>query len=812
MHALARIRSIPLAAFAALAAILLLLPAPGREAPLLSEALAPPAGQVVETFSSLPLTFEANGGQTAPEVLYRANSGGFETFITEDGVTFASAATGQTVAMQMSFVGASEDVTVVPGEALAGKLNYLIGNDRGQWQTGVPTYDSVRYEQVYAGVDAVLYGNSDQLEYDFIVAPGASPDDIRLRFAGAESLSIDSEGNLVASIGGSEFVKSAPVVYQETGGERAEVEGAYIVDGDVVSFDIGAYDESQTLVIDPILIFSSYLGGGLDDIGFGVATDDDGNVYVTGETTSLNFPTTPGVLSDEIAGNVNQQDVFVTKISADGDEILWSTYLGGTGNGDTGFDIEVDSEGQAFVAGRADGDDFPLTPGAFNTDGGRGGFVTKLSDDGDELLYSTKLGVNTDAFGLEIDGDGQALVGGWDLQDQFDVPGNAFQTEGNGNGDAIVGILNEDGTALVAGTYVGGSMREQGFDVAWDGDGYVYLTGQTPSEDFPTENAFQNTKADQPDAFVVKLMPDLSDVMYSTYLGGDGGGLSDYGYGIDADDDGNAYVTGFTNSSDFPVSGNAFQGTLGGSTDAFVTKFGSNGNMVYSTYLGGSNVEHGAGIAVDGDGNAHVAGFTVSINFPTEDAFQSTHGGGRDAFAAKLNASGSALIYSTYLGGDEADQSGDQGTNHAGGVISVDDAGNAYVVGETSSTDFPTMDPFQPNSAGSSDGFVVKLLGEGFQRGNLDCDGGVAATDALKELQDLAGIPYQQTQPCPAIGEQVQVVQVAGNGTPLTWGDVNCDGAIGATDALSLLRYIAGLAVNQNQPCIEVGAIIQILD
>lgn len=805
--------SVPLIVFVALAAAMLLLPAPGRDAPLVSDALGPASARVVDTFGQLPLSFEANQGQTHEDVHFLSKANGFAAYLTDGGVTFASIDGDQTVALQMSFIGGNDDASIVPGEALPGTVNYFIGSDPDQWRTGIPTYKSVTYEQVYPGVDVVLYGNPGQLEYDFVVAPGASPEAIRLQFAGADSLSLDGEGNLVASVGGSEFVKSAPVVYQEIGGERVELAGSFeLLSGDEAGFEIGEYDESQTLVIDPILIFGSYLGGGLVDVGYGVATDDEANVYVTGRTSSLNFPTTPGVLSENIAGNVNQQDAFVTKISADGQDVLWSTYLGGTGNGDIGFDIEVDGEGQAFVAGRATGDDFPLTPGAFNTSGGQSGFVAKLNDDGSELLYSTKLGTNTEAYGLEIDGNGQAYVGGFDLQNNFVVPGNAYQTQGNGNGDAIVGVLNEDGTALVAGTYIGGSMRERGFDVARDGDGYIYLVGQTPSEDFPTENAFQGTKANQNDAFVVKFMPDLSDVMYSTFLGGDGGGESDQGYGIDADDDGNAYVTGFTNSNNFPVSGNAFQGALGGGQDVFVTKFGPNGNMVYSTYLGGNNSDNGMGIDVDGDGNAHVAGFTVSGNFPTEDAFQSTHGGGADAFAAKLNANGSALIYSTYLGGDEGDRSGNSGSNDAGSVISVDDAGNAYVVGQTDSTDFPTMDPFQPNNAGESDAFVVKLLGEGFQNGNLDCDGGVAATDALKELQEIAGLPYNQTEPCPDIGTQVEIVQVAGNGTVVTWGDLDCNGAIAATDALALLRYIAGLGVNQEEPCIDVGAIIQILD
>lgn len=812
MHVPTRIRlgSIPFATVAAVAALLLLLPAPGRDAPLLGEALAPAGGQVVEAFGNLPLSFEANHGQTAPEVRFRSKAGGFETYLTDNGVTFASASDGQTVALAMSFVGANENVALVPGEALPGTVNYFIGNDASAWHTGVPTYGSVRYEQLYPGVDAVLYGNPGQLEYDFIVAPGASPDVIRLRFDGADRLTLDSDGNLVASVGGSELVKSAPMVYQEINGERVEVTGAYVLDGDEVGFEVGAYDQSQELVIDPILIFGSYLGGALTDIGFGVATDDEGNVYVTGQTDSLNFPTTSGVLSEDIHGNVTPQDVFVTKISADGSDILYSTYLGGTGNNDIGFDIEVDSDNQAFIAGRASGSDFPVTAGAFSTDGG--GFVAKLSDDGSELLYSTLLGTNTDAFGLEIDGDGQAYVVGWDLQNQFDVPGNAYQTQGGGNGDAIVGVLNEAGTALVAGTYIGGSDREQGLDISRDADGYIYVTGQTPSEDFPTVNAFQNNKADQPDAFVVKFMPDLSDVMYSTYLGGDGAGQSDQGYGIDADDDGNAYVTGFTTSSDFPTSGNAFQGAYGGNQDAFVTKFGPNGNLIYSTFLGGSNSEHGAGIEVDGDGNAHVVGTTFSVNFPTEDAFQSSSGGAPDAFATKLNASGSDVIYSTYIGGDATDRSGNTGTNAAGGVIALDDSGNAYIVGFTDSSDFPTMEPFQPNNAGGSDAFVVKLLGEGLQNGNLDCNAGLAATDALKELQDVAGIPYVQTEPCPDIGTQVQIVQVAGVGTQVIWGDLDCNGAIAATDALSLLRYIAGLSVNQTEPCIDIGAIIQILD
>lgn len=505
----------------ALAALALLLsPGADRNGGSLNEALSPVSSVLVETFDQLPLSFEANNGQLDSQVRFVARADGFSAFLTEDGVTMAIGRGVAPSALLMTFAGGNTDPEVVPGTAMPGIANYFLGNDPAGWITKVPTYESVTYRQVYPGVDAVFYGNPGELEYDFVIAPGTSPEVIRLRFEGAEGLNIDSDGNLVASIGGGELVQSAPVVYQEVDGVRQPVPGAYALRGaSEVGFEIGAYDETRPLVIDPVLRFGSYLGGDMRDIGWGVATDEEGNVYVTGQTQSADFPTTDGVFDQSFNGETNQPDVFVTKISADGSEVLYSTYLGGDSS-DIGYDIEVDAEGQAFVVGIGRSG-FPTTPGAFVANDNQGGFVTKLSEDGSELLYSTKLGTNTQAFGLEIDGAGQAYVAGHDLQGNFEATAGSFQPQPvqSSNGDGIVAVLNDDGSALVWGSYIGGQGREFAYDIARDANGYVYVTGETPAEDFPTVNAFQGTKGAQNDAFVVKIMPDGSSLVYSTYLG-----------------------------------------------------------------------------------------------------------------------------------------------------------------------------------------------------------------------------------------------------------------------------------------------------
>ena len=757
----------------------------------------------------LPLSFQANHGQTDESVAFFARASGFDVFAASSGPVLALPSADGTAGVAIDLIGADPAPVMRGTDQLPGTVNYFIGEDPSGWLTGIPTYGGVVYEEVYPGIDLSVYGNqAGELEYDFIVAPGADQSIIQMQFDGVRSVALQEDGSLMLTVAGGKIVQRPPVVYQEIDGRRVAVDGRYVLNGETVGFKVGAYDASLPLVIDPVLVWGSFLGGALRDDAHGVATDDDGNVYVIGQTQSTNFPVTPGVYSGVFTGQTNQPDVFVTKINPDGTDILYSTYIGGEG-GDVGYDIEVDNAGQAFIVGTADSG-FPVTGGVFSTDGG--GFVAKLSADGSELIYSTKLGTNTEVYGLEIDGDGNAYFAGFSLQATFAATAGSFQPALNGNGDGIVGVLNPDASALIWGSYIGGVGREFAHDVARDDDGYVYVTGVTPSDDFPVVNAAQPAKGGtQPDGFVARIMPDGSALMYSTYLGGDGGGQGEIAFGIAADDNGNAYVTGMTNSDDFPTTAGAYQGDYAGGQDAFVTKFGPAGAIVYSTFLGGANTDRGAGIEVDSNGNAYVGGLTVSNNFPTVDAVQATHGGGTDAFVSKLNAAGSALIFSTYLGGSNADYIGRTGGNADGGGISIDDDGTIYAVGITESANFPTTNgTFQSNIAGIGvqgglagdfDAFVVRL-GEGEIGGDVDCSGSANPIDSLKILRADAGLGNPIVAGCPEIGDEALI-----NGVLRIWGDMNCNGSVDPVDSLVLLRFDAGLSINVPAGCPALGEI-----
>jgi uncharacterized protein (TIGR03437 family) len=480
-----------------------------------------------------------------------------------------------------------------------------------------------------------------------------------------------------------------------------------------VGLEIAAYDVSIPLVIDPVLIYSTYLGGSATDSGNAIAVDSLGNAYVTGSTASLNFPT---VTPLQVAGGAPDADAFVSKLNASGTALLYSTYLGG-GNDDQGNGIAVDASGNAYVTGWTLSTNFPTTAGAVQTTSGgaNDAFVTKLNSTGTAIAYSTYLGGNGNdvANGIAVDSSGSAYVTGITNSSNFPTTSGAFQTAFGGgstpasNGDAFVTKLNTTGTAFSYSTYLGGNGLDYGNAIALDSSGNAYVTGSTLSTNFPTttgalQTAFggaSSTSASLGDAFVTKLNSAGAAVMYSTYLGGNGG---DAGTGIAVDSSGNAYVAGSTQSTNFP-SVNPFQAALAGSQNAFISKVNSTGSaLAYSTYLGGTGADQANSIALDSSGNAYVTGATSSTNFPlTSGAFQINFAGGsNDAFVANLAAAGSGLLYSTYLGGSGDDR---------GLGIAVDASGNAYVTGNTSSSNLPVISPIQASLGGGIDAFVAKI-------------------------------------------------------------------------------------------------------
>jgi uncharacterized repeat protein (TIGR01451 family) len=691
------------------------------------------------------LYFEPNQGQANSQVSYLARGRGYGLYLTpQQAVLVLSASSHQAASpvvtnkratLRMTLLGANPSARIIGREPLPGQSNYFIGNHAGQWHTHIPHYARLREENIYPGIDLSYYGNRGSLEYDFVVAPGADPWAIRLSFQGADKVRLDAKGRLVLSLGGRELIQHRPVVYQESAGARQPIAARYVLENDgTLRFALGDYDTKRPLVIDPLLSYSSYLGGSGDDRGFGIAVDASGGVYVTGWTYSVDFPASAGAYQPALAPP-GYPDLFVAKYSADG-TLIYATYLGGSDGdgGDTQRNaIAVDAAGNAYITGSTWSTDFPVTSGALQTNcapsplavrGCVDAFVTKLNASGSALVYSTYLGGPGDAvnvgddFGnaIAVDSAGNAYVTGLTRSAAFPVTAGAFQQDfAGGAGDAFVAKLNADGTALAYASYLGGATGvtergDVGNAIAVDDGGNAYVTGYTLSSDFPRVNPLpgQAPASDaNTDIFVSKVNADGSALVYSTNVGGS---WHEYygGTGIAVDGEGNAYVVGgHVISSDFPTTAGAFQPNCAGTTcaDTVVFKLNASGSaLLYASYLGGTWGETGSGIAVDSAGNAYVSGNTNSPDFPTLIPVQPDYGGATslsgDAFVTKIDSSGSRLLYSTYLGGSGDDVA--QG-------IAVDGDSNVYVVGTTVSTDFPTANPAQAALGGSFDAFVAKL-------------------------------------------------------------------------------------------------------
>jgi hypothetical protein len=687
---------------------------------------AVPRGQrakLVARYGKLPLSFEANEGQTDARVNFQSRGRGYSLFLTSNEAVIAlrkavPQAKGQRAlagrkfprhqkegasrgtVIRMELAGANFATRVGGEEELPGKVNYFIGNDPAKWRTNVPTYAKVKYEGVYPGVDLVYYGNQGRLEYDFIVAARADASTIRLQLKGAGKLQVNGNGDLFIGNDGKEIAFQKPLIYQQVAGTKREVGGSYLIASkNQIAFQLGEYDHSRALVIDPVLVYSTYLGGNRADQSYGIAVDAAGNAYVTGYTQSTNFPTT-NARQGVIAG---PQNVFISKLNASGSALVYSTYLGGDSY-DYGASIAVDSAGNAYVTGDTHSSNFPTVnalQGALA--GSENAFVSKLNPSGSALVYSTYLGGGNDVGqGIAVDSSGNAYVTGFTTSSNFPTA-NALQGALAGSQNAFVSKLNASGSALLYSTYLGGSNYDYAEGIGVDPSGNAYVAGYTGSTNFPTANAFQSTFGGGVyDAFVSKLNASGSALVYSTYLGGNS---YDLGQSIAVDAAGNAYVTGFTTSSTFPTV-NPLQAALTGTGGVFVSKLNASGSaLVYSTYLGGaSNYDIGAGIAVDTAGNAYITGDTNSSIFPTTvNAFQGSYGGSGDSFVSEIDASGSALVYSSYLGGSGEDQ---------GYGIAVDTAGNAYVTGWTTSSNFPTVNALQATCASCgdlADAFVAKI-------------------------------------------------------------------------------------------------------
>jgi hypothetical protein len=666
----------------------------------------------VVSYNRLPLSFEVNTGQVGPQARYLARGQGFTLFLTQRDAILQlrksapgdqaaeltssgfkngrvgiapSSATADVVTLKL--LGASHDAKITASGRLPGTTSYFLGNDPQKWHSNIPNYARLRYHEIYPGIDLAYYGRQGQLENDFIVAPGSDPKLIHLGLDGAKEIHLNASGDLVLTVSNGQVYLRHPRAYQGKGESRREVAVNYVLRaGNTVGFGLGAYDHHQELVIDPVLSYSTYLGGSGGDIGYGIAVDTFGNAYVTGTTASLNFPTTGGQAT--LGGG---RDVFVAKLNPSGNALLYSVFLGG-GNLDRATGIALDSSGSVYLAGYTTSTDFPTTSGAYqvNNAGNTDAFVTKLDPTGTSLVYSTYLGGGGIDYGrgVAVDASLDAFITGSTQSTNFPTM-NPLQVGLDGGSDAFVAEIDPTGASLLYSTYLGGSGADEALAIALDGSGNPYVAGYTFSSNFPTQSALQSSLAGLSDAFVTEINPGTSSLVFSTYLGGSG---SESAQSLAIDSVGSVYVTGNTSSSSFPVTNGASQATYGGQTDAFITKLAPGGTqMVYSTYLGGSGLDQGNSIAIDSSKEAFVTGFTQSSGFPLVNALQRVLGitGASscgttpcaDAFVTQLGPSGN-VAFSTFLGGSATD---------LGQAIAANAAGDAFLTGSTNSTNFPVI-------------------------------------------------------------------------------------------------------------------------
>jgi hypothetical protein len=656
----------------------------------------------------LPLSFIENQGQADPRVSYYVQGSDTSLFFTPHGLTFTLSQRQSTRwAVTLEFPGSRPVRPVAVGRE-PGIVSYFEG-PRSSWHTGIPTYAGVIYRNLWPGIDLAYSGSSSHLKYRFLVHPGADPSRIRLAYRGATSIR-PKDGGLGVGTPAGGFTDAAPRSFQLDAGRRVPVSSSYAPRGDTTyGFHVGHYDRSRALVIDPtIILYAGYVGGSGDDAASAIALHS-GNAYVTGTTASANFPVTSGSLDESANGG---DDAFVAEVNAAGTDLVYAAYLGGSGD-DSGSGIAVDSFGNAYVSGATDSDEntFPVTGGpdtSFN--GATDAFVAKVSSTGSSLAYAGYIGGSDvdEANAIAVDSSGTAYVTGDTATTEsdttpFPLSGGGDASYNGGATDAFVAKVSSTGSSLPYSGYLGGSDDDLGNGVAVDSSGNAYVTGSTPSSDFPTTIGSLDTSFNgATDAYVAKV-GGTGSLTYAGYIGG---ARVDEGNGIAVDSLGNAYVAGNTTSGQatFPVTGGPDL-SYNLNKDAFVAKVNSSGSdLTYAGYIGGADIDEGHAIAVDSSGNAYVTGFTNSkpATFPDKDGPDVTYNRGGDAFVAKVKASGSGLTYAGYFGGSSFDE---------GDGIAVT-SGRAYVAGSTSSTQATFPEKAGPDltyNGGTFDAFVAKV-------------------------------------------------------------------------------------------------------
>ena len=671
----------------------------------------------------LPVSFEANQGQLEPEVYFRTRAGRYQLEFLRNSsrLSWAEGNLGRTIELQ--FPGSAAAVTVEGAERLPGTTNYFLGPGADEWVTGIPTFRQIVYRDLYPGVDLVFYGQGESIEFDFVVDPGADPSLIRLEFVdGAgrreRGLAITTGGELQVGPPNQPLRLLRPVIYQAGESGREMVGGEYVVAPDaLVEISLAGYDRTRQLVIDPLIQFSSLLGGAGQETPYAMTIDQVGNIYIAGQTSSTNFPIRAGY-DNSINGT---SDAFIIKINPSGSAILAATFLGGRNPGDRALDIKLDRDGFVYVCGETSSLNFPIKQGFQNTyRGNTDGFISIFNNNLNQLMFSSYLGGSSfdSITRLAISPDQQIYLTGGTRSTNFPIV-DAMQPVLQGRMDAFVTKIDPLGS-IVFSTYLGGP--DMGLEVSEDETGYgivldtlqnVYVTGVTSSRNFPLVNAIQPRFGGVEDGFVVKMRSDGRALLYSTYLGGE---RADRGRAIAVDSFGQAIITGYTFFGDFPTA-NAFQPVYRGNLDAFVTKLSATGReFIFSTFLGGSGEENSGtindqipagSVAVDRIGNVYVAGKTSSADFPVRLPVQGGLRGVTDGFISKFDPSGRSLLFSSLIGSTDGS---DLGYDERVTALAIDATGGINLVGTALFNDFPILMPFQANYGGGvSDAFLTRI-------------------------------------------------------------------------------------------------------
>lgn len=614
-------RSLCLLAFFSL--LLLVLLAPGLN----------PPGRTASALN-IPVRFEPNLGQAPSGVHFWGRAASYDLLLRDsDALLSPRRDTGsRPLRLRWNSAATAKPTAVKPRRGVS---NYLIGADPARWKTGVPHFDEVLYAGAFPGIDLAFYGAGPRVEFDLRVQPHASTSPIEFFWDGADSLSLDSNGDLLLVSGRERFRQHKPVAYQLIAGHRRDVPASYRLDGNRVRLDIGSYDASHSLTIDPVLSYSTYTGYSGNDAGYAIAVDSQGNAYFTGYTSSPDFAVTPGAFQSQLRA----LDAGVFKLNPDTNEIVFATYFGGTSS-EYGYGIAVAPDGSVLLTGSTSSNNLPVTGSAFQrTFGGvQDCFVARLAPGGDSLIYSTYLGGSASDYcnAITLDADNNAYVAGTTSSVNFPTL-SAFQTNNRGSNDIFAAKLNPQGSALLYSTYIGGTGNETALGIHIDAAGRAHLAGNSTSSDFPTVDPIQSELKGPQDVIVAKLSADGKALLFSTFLGGEG---ADTANAIRVHSDGSVYVTGLARTADFPLTEGAFQTAFGGYFDSFVARLAPDGrSLLFSTLLGGRLRENSFGLDLDSDGNAYICGFTTSPDFPRAEPVQDSIRGAREAMHLTSDAS-----------------------------------------------------------------------------------------------------------------------------------------------------------------------------